>query len=1650
MKSKVATGRIERVGGLCLLAILPRIATASCNAIPSARPSFRGAIGSVDRPFVRPGDWLRITLADGCQSPTADFPTVDEILVTFEFAAPNGGPRSIVVLSPNCEATGSGQCQVEQRRCLPSHTDGADVDVMVHDRTLHVRFPNTDEFAGSPADGITLTGALTVAVSRVADGVPCDDATSGCSRRGDAVACVAELFSVDASCGTTPADVFSHLIALPLPNDYHALCTDPTPPCEPTTTREIRAAVDTDGDLLLPMDWRGILVEHDAVPVARTLRASTTVEAFAGTGVPLHLPAAGALESYSPEGVRLPPIFDPQFDPTNPARTTFFGSADAPDTVLRIRRTTSRCVGGANGGSPCFRDDECAGAACVAPQCEGGDSAGRSCATDGDCAGGQCGRPLFDFSDRVASGAGPVVIRLGSCLGGTRSLLSCSGDSECPGGQCGSFVLQALDPVPLDGLQQTEALNTFVLEEGIDQSDHNGDRDRTDHVVRITDRSSGNPIAIGDAGSDGRAVLRVQDAQFTFPALDADQGIIAFLEPEPAQSQSDGNGDGDPWDVLLRLYRTDGQPVVPLGGPVTVDATPVLDGRALRVSNGLVVVRTSPTDATPEHVARASIGVNGAELRAGSVFPSISSDGRFVGFSSLDPDLAPVDLNSNFDVFVHDRLTGFTSPVSVDPMGFAAGGQNESLSDDGRFVTFESCGPVIGRYVGCQVFVRDRLLETSEVASTNTKGTPGLPFASIYPSLSSDGRTVVFESASVNLVPGDRNRQSDVFVHDRLTGVTERVSLSSDGSEANGPSSGGKVSRDGSVVAFESWASNLVPGDTNEESDVFVHDRSTGETSRVSVGRRGEQGNGASFAPAISGDGRIVAFASTSSNLVPGDTNFAADVFVHDRNTGETTRVSVASDGQQGTENSEEPIALSADGRVVAFSSFATLVRDSVSREWSTYVHDRVTGVTQSAGRGVVSTESLHVGLSRSGAVLAYASERSDQVPNDDNQTADVFARAPIGFTYDRAIARPTAEVIDTSTDPPGVTALCPATSVAVFGDAVALLRPVGDGTANSVCPTDEMAPSDPVGGLVYLWRRGEAAAQSLGRTADAIALGSKWLAALVREGVGADAPSGSGIIAVHRADGVGSWRTLDETSASDRVAVVGDIVAVRSDVSSSGTGTVKFFDLAHEPPIERSVPNGVDFVLGPTGIGAVRAHEATGDRLHVFDPVTHTILHTGLAVTPCRLEACDPRRPYRVGDDSVTFLTVECDQPGSETNECATGGTDLNGDGDAGDLVLQTINVRKAIDMGQLSDSCHVLGATRSGVCTNSGRACSSSDDCGMEGAECFVPPGGCVEDTHVSCTPGERPDEVCLGVNCCTPYQFCQPVPGMDTGTCRQIVGPCASDVDCPSGSTCNDDGQQFQRLASPLTNGGRAGASVFIGSGRCVEERPGSCSAIAPCPAGEFCAAGRCRRDQGPCRRVEDCPGMLDHVECRQDLLAVTVPDVDGDEVPDQFDNCPRVPNVDQADADHDGAGDVCDPMPRGCDVLEADAGEAKIRYVQRPTGTIGHLKAKIELPVLGYADDFMRVRLLGENGALLNDQAIGALTQNRKGRGVWRFKGKAPGIVRLTLRRAKRPRRAVVFIAQLRARAWVPATPAPLVLSFTVGKRCFDWVMPAGTR
>jgi Tol biopolymer transport system component len=431
--------------------------------------------------------------------------------------------------------------------------------------------------------------------------------------------------------------------------------------------------------------------------------------------------------------------------------------------------------------------------------------------------------------------------------------------------------------------------------------------------------------------------------------------------------------------------------------------------------------------ADPASTSLVSVASDGAQGNDPSSDPASSGDGRVVAFDSIATNLVAGDTNAEIDVFVRDRQSTETTRVSVASDGTQANDLSvlPAVSGDGRYVAFESDatnlvpGDANGRR---DIFVRDRqVAETTRVsvASDGTQGSSEFGFSQgADASISADGRFVAFQAGFTNLVAGDTNtcvslpnlppgECPDIFVHDRQTGQTTRVSVASDGTQANDQSFRPAISADGRYVAFASVASNLVPGDTNGAqgvflgTDIFVHDRQTGQTTRVSIASDGTQANRESFAPTVSADGRYVAFLSLASNLVARDSNgrrnpqLGQDVFVHDRLTGQTTRVSVASDGRQALGPSFDP-SISADGRRVAFASdAANLVLMDRNGVGDVFVRDRQAGTTvrvSVAADGTQANDSSSLpAISGDGAAVAFFSAATNLVAGDVNQTGDVF-----------------------------------------------------------------------------------------------------------------------------------------------------------------------------------------------------------------------------------------------------------------------------------------------------------------------------------------------------------------------------------------------------------------------------------------------------------------------------------------------------------------------------------------------------------------------------------------------------------------------------------------------------------------------------------
>lgn len=417
-------------------------------------------------------------------------------------------------------------------------------------------------------------------------------------------------------------------------------------------------------------------------------------------------------------------------------------------------------------------------------------------------------------------------------------------------------------------------------------------------------------------------------------------------------------------------------------------------------------------------VSRVSVSGSGAQGNAQSVLTGMSNNGRFVTFFSEASNLVAGDTNGISDVFIHNLQTGGTARVSVASSGAEANGSSfqGSVSENGRFVAFSSNASnlVAGDTLQQDVFVRDRETKETRLVSLGDYGVQGNE-GSYSGRMSDDGRYVAYVSLASNLVAGDNNGLSDIFVYDAQTGLVICASVSTDGQLGNGESTRLSLSDNGRFVAFVSAASNLVPGDTNNAPDVFVHDVVGRQTTRVSVASDGAEAMGGSGDVLLSGNGRYVFFSSEAGNLVAGDNNFKSDIFIHDRQTGATTLLSLAGSGV--VENGGSTLrAVSSDGRFLAFTSYSSnLVAGDTNNTEDAFVYDRQTGVTArvsvATGGAEGNGSSNVMDMSDNGRFVSFTSSASNLVANDTNSSTD-------GFIHDRDAGTTTRVTVATDGSP--------------------------------------------------------------------------------------------------------------------------------------------------------------------------------------------------------------------------------------------------------------------------------------------------------------------------------------------------------------------------------------------------------------------------------------------------------------------------------------------------------------------------------------------------------------------------------------------------------------------------------------------------------
>jgi len=391
----------------------------------------------------------------------------------------------------------------------------------------------------------------------------------------------------------------------------------------------------------------------------------------------------------------------------------------------------------------------------------------------------------------------------------------------------------------------------------------------------------------------------------SYHAVVSDDGsVIAFRSNASNLVADDSNGWPDIFVRDIAAGTTERVSLLPSGAQsASYSKFPSLSGDGLIVAfegrpaaNSITVtaIHDRSTGITTHLLPRVDGGGNPIAANMARLHPALSGNGQLLAFHTRDtlqsvfpPSLAPTNDDSNltFDVFVLDLASDPAPPierVSRSSSGMEGRGDSlaASISHDGRYVAFHSFSDNLSpddANTHEDVFLKDRDTGVLELISATPEGRAGNRF-SRNPMVSGNGRFVAFRSLASDLVVGDTNQRWDIFVRDRLAGTTERVSVSSSGEQANHNSLEPSISNDGRFVVFRSLASNLVEGDTNSRADVFVHDRQSGQTAILSA-PPGDQANGHSSQPAISGNGQWIVFESDASNLVADDTNSARDIF---------------------------------------------------------------------------------------------------------------------------------------------------------------------------------------------------------------------------------------------------------------------------------------------------------------------------------------------------------------------------------------------------------------------------------------------------------------------------------------------------------------------------------------------------------------------------------------------------------------------------------------------------------------------------------------------------------------------------------------------------------------------------------------------------
>jgi Tol biopolymer transport system component len=1156
-------------------------------------------------------------------------------------------------------------------------------------------------------------------------------------------------------------------------NRFEDVCTadpeDPDSICQATGPAEFRFTTDLLGNVHVPFNYSSALVREGAEPYPLLVSGEVLSAAFEGGSEPPDLSRTGG-ESRALNGRPLPPIFELSAESLGKV----FGSVDAPAGVHRLFRfssTFTQCEGGVNNGKPCTAEDQCAegGGTCAPATCVGGSNAGAVCTDQSTCleGGGYCGPPAYDVAHLISlNGAGS-------------------------GGALGRATIEGV--VSLNFLVGGEATDRALVTE-VDESVYgkqvNFDSDLADTAIVARERATGELFPIGQPGSggsqaDGRALTRISVPPYSLPGAAVEDDVFAFLEGEPLEGGLDVNQNNAVFESNLRAYRlgeTEAELLFPPAETSQLAVEPELrvNDQAVVVSKRRVFFRVSEGGNLPQETILANVDSDGIPSDGAASVTDISGDSRFVVFTSAGKDLVDRDSNRDPDVFLRDTIDSVTTRVSVanDPKGKRLGCENPKIiqanaasrngviSENGEVVAFESDADNLvddDNNGVTDIFVRDlTTCETTRVSVSTITGEEANA-ASSNPAISDDGRLIVFQSLATNLVPlGAGSGFENVYVHDRGSGggppTTALASVAGAGS-ANGASFNPDISPDGSCVAFESDADNLVFDDLNGWRDVFTNDLSFGSTEIRSVDSSGFQTDAGSFAPTAAASCDLVAYESDAGTLVGDDTNGATDVFVQDRSSGITRRVSVSSTGTECgplagcASGPSGNAALSTGGRFVVFqSSSDDLVPSDGNGRDDIFVKDLNTGFVKrvSAWLGVGGNQdSGEPVISADGSFVAFTSSATNLGPTVGGAESNVFVHGPLDLALS---GEPTLGVLDTQASPAALIQTgVAARSVAVEDGAAGLVSDDSIRLFRYSCGGDESAggpscASDAdCGGAPCL-----PVLEDLGRPGEEVAISDRFLCGRV-----SDTGGPVSTVACH---GIGDppGASLEDVflpsglpAPADSIGVCGSTAVFISPQSGQRMlYTVDLNEHALNPTsaAARAVPvqPAEEFVLGEpvrpeeesglpeTCLAAFRTFEGSlgggscdlnGDSdcldfgFHLLEltagapPVAKSC---GTSAITCQFSACDVRSPYTCGTTFCKYLMDENDE----------GGIDANDDGILG-IVSQRCSDASGVTLGPpfdpssdenpVEDNATVVGLVRRCVDQSweIGNFCASEEDC-------------------------------------------------------------------------------------------------------------------------------------------------------------------------------------------------------------------------------------------------------------------------------------------------------------------------------------------------